>query len=226
MRTFGRFCTVGHMDTAIGYARRSTGRQDLSFSAQRATVDRIAPVVAWFTDTCSGSTPPHERPGFVAALAAIREHGATVLVTAKRDRIARDVVHAAMADAAVERLGARIVSEDAPQGDANPYARAMRQMLDVFSELERQVIRHRTRAALQAKRAKGEPLGRAPYGWRHEEGALVPVEAEQATLDRMGQLRATGATWAAVAAELNREGMGGRHWHRSTARRVFLREVS
>ena len=60
-------------------------------------------MAAWHVDqgVCS-VTPIDQRPGLVAALASLREHGAGVLVVAKRDRIARDVV----LTAGVERAAA------------------------------------------------------------------------------------------------------------------------
>lgn len=51
----------------------------------------------------SGAASVEERPGLVAALAALRVHGAGVLVAAKRDRIARDTVVAAMVERAASK---------------------------------------------------------------------------------------------------------------------------
>ena len=83
---------------AVAYVRVSKDDQKLGPEAQRASIEAWAAregvqVAAWCVDqgVCS-VTPIDGRPGLVAALAALREHGAGVLVVAKRDRIARDVV--------------------------------------------------------------------------------------------------------------------------------------
>lgn len=59
-----------------------------------------------------------------------------------------------------------------------------------------------TSAALQAKKARGERLGRPRYGWRVEDGELVPVEAEQAVVRQVADLRAQGLSQRAIAAAL------------------------
>jgi DNA invertase Pin-like site-specific DNA recombinase len=67
--------------------------------------------VAWTEDAgISGAAQLEKRLGLMAALASVREHGARYLVVAKRDRIARDVILAAMAERLVQREGAELVS--------------------------------------------------------------------------------------------------------------------
>jgi DNA invertase Pin-like site-specific DNA recombinase len=47
-----------------------------------------------------------------------------------------------------------------------PYGRAMAQMASVFAELERAMIKERTRRAMSVKRSRGERIsGHAPFGW-------------------------------------------------------------
>src|SRR5678816_2395195 len=86
---------------AVAYLRVSTEDQNLGPAAQRATITAWAArqgvqVAAWFTDQgVSGGKPVEDRPALLAALEALRVHGAGLLVAGKRDRIARDVVVAA-----------------------------------------------------------------------------------------------------------------------------------
>jgi DNA invertase Pin-like site-specific DNA recombinase len=48
----------------------------------------------------------------------------------------------------------------------SPYGKAMTQMTSVFAELERAMIRERTRNAMNVKRSRDERIsGYAPYGW-------------------------------------------------------------
>ena len=106
---------TGNPLVAVGYLRASTDDQKLSPEAQRASVEAWAKregvtVAAWHVDSVCSVTPVEDRPGLVAALASLREHGAGVLVVAKRDRIARDVVLTATVERAAGALGARVVS--------------------------------------------------------------------------------------------------------------------
>ena len=140
-------------------------------------------VAGWYVDqgVCS-VTPIDERPALVGALAALREHRAGIFVVAKRDRLARDPMVAGAIERAAESQGARVVSA-AGEGTARaPPDLFLRRILDAKAELERADIRARTKAALQAKRAKGERVSaRLPYGYAlAADGVhLAPVDSEQ-----------------------------------------------
>jgi DNA invertase Pin-like site-specific DNA recombinase len=136
-----------------------------------------------------------------------------VLAVAKRDRVARDVVVAAMVDRAAEAVGARVVSADGTGNGDSPADAFMRSILDAASAYERGLIRARTRAALAAKRARGEKLGgRAPYGQRvGEDGrTLVAEEGEQAVISTVRALAARGLSQRGIAAQLAARGVVGR----------------
>jgi hypothetical protein len=104
----------------------------------------------------------------------------------------------------------------------------MRTMIDAFAEFERALIRSRTKAALDARRTRGQRYSRfAPFGWRYEEdGRMVPVPAEQETLKRVMVLRKRGLTFRAIGDRLTKE---GRHpsrallWAAPVVRALVLR---
>ena len=178
----------GSPSLAVGYLRASTDDQALSPDAQRAAVTAWAEragvtVVAWHTDAgVSGATTLDARPALVAALANLRSLGAGVLAVARRDRLARDVVVAAMIDRAVRACGARVASVDGVGNGDSPTEEFMRTILDGAAAYERALIRERTREALAVKKARGEFCGgQAPYGYRlAPSGELVPDVAELA----------------------------------------------
>ena len=203
---------TGNSFVAVAYIRVSKDEQKLGPEAQRASIEAWAvregvQVVAWHVDqgVCS-VTPIDERPGLVAALAALRECGAGVLVVAKRDRVARDVVLTAMVERAALAIGARVVSAagEGSMGDT-PADAMMRGIVDVFAQYERGMIRSRTKAALAAKKAKGECVGQVPYGYVRNGDRLVAVPAEQATIARARELSTGGRSLRAVATALAAE---------------------
>jgi DNA invertase Pin-like site-specific DNA recombinase len=190
----GRKAKRANVSVAIGYIRCSTTEQELSPDAQRAALTRWAnaqgvELVGVFEDVgVSGGTVLEKRPGLLAALDALRTTGSGVLLIAKRDRLARDVVVAAMAERLVERTGARVVSADGTGLGDGPEAVMMRGIQDLFAMYERLVIKARTRAALSVKRARGERVGQVPYGFR--------VAADGVTLELMAEnVPARGARW-------------------------------
>ena len=214
---------------AIGYRRVSTAEQagsGLGLDAQETAIATAAgrlhlPLAQIFTDSgISGGLPLEQRPGLLAALDALRK--GDTLIVAKRDRLGRDVLNVAMFERLAERKGARIVSAAGEGTDTNdPTSRLMRQIVDCFAEYERAIIRTRTSAALQVKKARGERVGGIPFGYQlaPDGRTLRPHPNEQRALALLRELRAAGYTCVAVAAELNRQGFRsrtGRLWVRQS----------
>lgn len=195
---------------AIGYVRASTDRQDLSPDAQRDALARWcashgARLAMVHEDLgVSGGTDLDKRPGLVAALDALKAHGAGVLLVAKRDRLARDVVVAAMVERLAERSGARVLAADGTGNGDGPEAMLLRGIVDVFAQYERALIRARTQAALAVKRARGERTGEVPYGYRLAANSVHVEEhpAERAVVALVREGRAAGRTLRAIAADL------------------------
>lgn len=203
---------------AVAYVRVSTDEQHLGPAAQRVAIEQWAAregvvVVAWHTDAgVSGGAPIADRPALISALADLATHGAGVFVVAKRDRLARDVIAAAMLERMVADCGARIVSTagEGTDGD-DPAAMLMRRMIDAFAEYERALIAARTRAALAVKKSRGERTGTCPYGYTADaDGLLVADPAEQSVLARVREARARGLTVRAIADELRAAGIVSR----------------
>jgi DNA invertase Pin-like site-specific DNA recombinase len=149
-------------------------------------------------------------------LAACRRHKAK-LVIAKLDRLSRNLAFiAAMMDSGVEFIACD-----------NPHAtRLTLHILAAVAEHEREMIAERTRAALQAAKARGVLLGRTGTE------CLAPAN-RAAALDRADQLKpilaelcAAGMSKRQIAAELTARGVptprGGR-WHAQTVARVLGR---
>ena len=225
---------VGNSALAVAYLRVSTEEQTLGPEAQRAAIERWAVgrgvrILAWHEDRRSGATAVTERPGFLAALASLRQHGAGVLVAAKRDRIARDVIVAATIERLTLDAGALVVTADGVSIEQTPEGALMRGLLDLFAQYERSVIRARTAAALAAKRARGERVSRRPpLGYRFDGSRLVEDAGEVAILARVRELRAKGLSLARVAGILNAEGatLRGGRFHVTTLARALARGLA
>lgn len=208
----------GNAATAIGYLRVSTDEQRLGPEAQRASIEAWAAregvaVLAWHVDQgVSGASPIEARAGLCAALAGLREHGAGLLVVAKRDRVARDVVVASLVERAAVAAGARLVSADGTANGDTPADQFMRTVIDGGAQYERALIRGRTKAALAAKKARGERVGSVPYGFRlAADGVRIEADAdEQAVLAAVRELRAAGMSHRAIVAALAARGLVSR----------------
>ena len=209
----------------VGYIRVSTDEQALGPEAQLAALkswaaSHDAELVAVHEDIgVSGAAPVADRPGLMACLEVVRERRANLLV-AKRDRLARDVVEAAMTERLVEASGARVFSAAGEGTDSHPddpTGLLMRRLVDAFAEYERAMIRSRTKAALAVKKARGERVGSIPFGYCvGSDGKTLEEVPEEISVIRLArELRSEGKSLRAVSAELEARG------HLSRAGRRF-----
>lgn len=204
---------------AFGYVRCSTGQQvesGLGLEAQRASVEDCAkklglPLAAIFEDGgLSGGLALADRPGLLDAVAALQSGDR--LIVAARSRLGRDVVNVALIEREVAKRGAKVVSAlgEGTDLDDGPTADLVKTLLDGVNAWERSQAALRTRAALRAKRARGEALGNPPYGLRAVGGRVEPEPREQETIALIHELRHAGLSERAIAAELQLRGVRGR----------------
>ena len=202
---------------AIAYLRVSTEDQKLGPEAQRAAIEVWAAregvsVVAWHVDAgVSGGSDLADRPALLAALGALRAERAGLLVVAMRSRIARDTMIAAMVERAVTAAGAKVLSAAGEGNGDTPADAFMRTIIDGAAAYERALIRARTKAALAAKRARGERAGEVPYGYTADAAGRLTLDAgEQAVIAAVRDLRAAGMPLRAVVVELAKRGLVSR----------------
>ena len=216
----------------IAYLRVSTEQQaesGLGLEAQIAACERSAGGLAgvYRDEGVSGKTGLEKRPGLLAAIGSLGK--GDVLIVAKRDRLGRDPLVVAMIESAVQRKGARIVSAAGEGTDSDsPADVLMRRMIDAFAEYERLIIGARTKAALGAKKARGERVGHIPFGLRLAADGLHLEEdpTEQATLRKVEELRASGMSLRQIAAHLNSNAITKREgapWNHVNLHRIFYR---
>ena len=206
----------------IAYFRVSTarqGRSGLGLEAQQEAVQRYlasvgGTLIAEHVEVEFGKR--NDRPELAKAMAACRKHKAKLCI-AKLDRLGRNVAFiSALMDGAVE-----FVAVD------NPTAtRLTLHILAAVAEHEREMIAARTKAALQAAKARGIVLGR--------NGAKVLAPANRAAaMERacplkpiLAELTGAGMSIRQIAAELTARGVptaGGGNWHPQTVSRVLER---
>lgn len=214
---------------AIGYVRVSTEEQadsGLGLEAQRSAIRSAAErmgldIAEWFADEGVSGKSIDGRFGLLDAIEAVKR--GSVLIVARRDRLARDSMLACWIEKEVAKRQGRIVSV-AGEGTDNddPTSVLMRRIVDAFSEYERLLIGARTKAALRVKAKRGERVGRhATYGYRLDEnGRQVPDPHEQEGIRLMLELRGAGLPYARIAAELEAMGFGARGGQRLSAKVV------
>jgi len=141
----------------LGYARVSTGHQSLdqqldALTAAGVSSDRV------YTDKLSGTSTREQRPGLAALLDYARPGDAIVVVGI--DRLGRN---AAEVMTTIRELGAHdIVLRSVREGidTSNATGRMVAGVLASLAELELELGRERRTAAREARRARGQSIGR------------------------------------------------------------------
>jgi DNA invertase Pin-like site-specific DNA recombinase len=205
----------------IGYLRVSTVEQAESgagMDAQRRAITDYArrhglTITRWCVDEAvSGSVAPQDREGLAEALDALADCPDGVLVTAKPDRLARKASDLLRLRDQAERDGWALAAADGSIDTTTPHGRLMTTVLAGVAELERDLIKTRTRDALAARKAAGVRLGRP---------SVLPVEVRE----RVTAERAAGASLPVIAAGLTADGVptvrGGARWYPSTVAAVL-----
>ncbi len=216
-----------HVGAFVSYLRVSTAKQGqsgLGLDAQRKAVTDFLngghwSLIAEYVEIESGAND--ERPKLAEALARCRLHNAT-LVIAKLDRLSRDAAFLL----GLQKAGVRFVAADMPEANEMVVG-----IMAVVAQAERKMISARTKAALQAAKARGAKLGgdRGNLPEVAEKGRLVGLtarrrEAEQRTADLapiIAELRSEGATsLRKIADSLNARGVPAARGGRWTAVQV------
>jgi DNA invertase Pin-like site-specific DNA recombinase len=227
------------MRIALGYVRVSTDEQaerGLGLEAQRQRIRAYCEMKGLHLATIfedpglSGGKPLGSRSAGGRLLAEARRTK-PVVVVAKLDRLFRSVADAAQTICEFDRHGIELVAICEGFDMTNPYGRAMAQMASVFAELERAMIRERTRAAMKVKRGRKERIsGHVPYGWEFGPGGtLVENKTEQRIVAWMRRLRADGKSLREIADLLNDEGVQpkrAKRWSHSSVLRILARQAA
>ena len=185
---------------AVIYARVSTrnGHQDpeVQLMALRQVAARAGwEIVGEYVDHgISGAKGRDKRPAFDRLLKAAARRQFDVVMAWSVDRLGRSLQDLVAFLSEIHGYGVDLYLDRQGIDTTTPAGKALFQMLGVFAEFEREMIRERIAAGLAKARAKGKRLGRAPVGPEVEREVLARLAAGK------GQLKVARASWASVTA--------------------------
>jgi DNA invertase Pin-like site-specific DNA recombinase len=197
------------MSNAIAYFRVSTvkqGQSGLGLEAQKSSVMQYAKsngfcITGEFTEIETG-TSKRQRVAIYDAIAECKRTGATLLI-AKLDRLARNVAFIA----SLMESGVKFVAVDNPS--VTPLTL---HVLAAVAEQEAKMISTRTKAALDAAKARGAKLGN-PDNLPSNAGEISAAKRKGEAIEAYAKLqnyvcilRKQGMSYEAIATQLNRDG--------------------
>lgn len=178
----------------IGYARVSTIDQSLDMqldALKGAGCERV------YTEKASGAND--ERKELQRALDSLRK--GDIFVVYKLDRLARSTKKLIEVYEQLAKLGVELVSISDGMDTTTPTGRAMFKMIGVIAELEREMIVERTKAGLQAARARGRMGGRPKTDAKKMERAIKLYYLGSHTVREIEEM--TGVKKATLYREIN-----------------------
>lgn len=194
-----------------------------------------------YTDKMSGGTKPEARPGLTALLQAAERKEFDYILVYKIDRLARNlkIFLGIVEHLDFLKVGLRSVTE--PIDTSTPIGEMVMQILAMFAQFERGMIRERTmngkvKAAETGKWVTGVP----PYGYKVDKQTkkliLIPEQAKNVrrlfnwVVDdrlplreverKMNQLKIPAPYKARYKNKITHD-----HWHRRTIGRILTNEV-
>lgn len=184
-------------------------------------------LVSWYTDAgVSGGTL--DRPELQRLLQDSRTGEFGVVLVAKMDRVARDLMAQLWLEKELLRANVEIVSAAEPFRGQDATNRLFRQIIGAFAEFEKAMIADRMGRGRKAKAAQGGYAGGGvPLGYKSKRGSgRIELDPEKANIVRtVFDLNASGLNLQHVVDELNRRGMltaQGCSFHRTQLRRILL----
>jgi DNA invertase Pin-like site-specific DNA recombinase len=158
------------MGGILGYARVSTGDQDVAGQTMRLTE---AGAIKVFSDIRSGKTM--ERPGLEALLAYARK-GDTLSVV-RLDRLGRSLGELLTTVAMLKDRGIALLSLEERIDTNSAAGELVFHVFGAIAHFERRLIAERTRDGIAAARARGKRPGRHPLDPEKIAAALELVKA-------------------------------------------------
>ena len=146
------------------YTRVSTGGQTTANQLRelQAVAKRLGhQVIAEFTDKgISGAKGRDQRPGLNKLLEGVTRRDFEKVMAWSVDRLGRSLPDLLAFMGELKAKGVDLYLHQQSLDTSTPAGKAMFQMLGVFSEFEREIIRERVRSGLARAKAQGKILGR------------------------------------------------------------------
>src|ERR1017187_10273275 len=196
---------------AVVYLRVSTEDQSLQYGlpSQRSACGKRAQERGWtiikeITDDVTGSDTM--RPGLTEVRRMVAVGEADIVLCYSVDRLSRDLVDVLNLTRELQQHAAiEYVTESFENSASGRLFLSLRGAIGAF---EREQILARTQAGRIAKAKSGKvPGGRAPYGYRIDDGRFVIHDAEAAVVRQVYDWAAAGVSQRDIARRLNDAGV-------------------
>lgn len=221
---------------AVGYIRVSTEEQvkhGQGLEIQEKDIEQYCKqhkinLVKVFADKgISGANDINKRKGLYDLLEYCRDNKVNRVIVQKMDRLARDVFIQLWIEKELKITDAEVISVSEDNLNGNDYmTNAMRQMVGVFAELEKNRIAERLLSGRRNKaEAKGlKASGNCPVGYKYKSKKVAIDPQETEIVKEIFSLYLNGLSLQKIADKLNQEGImtkRGNKWSKQAIQKVL-----
>lgn len=226
------------MKNVVGYCRVSTdnqvGEDKFGIEAQRQDIlayceKNDMQVSRWFIDE-GVSGVKEQRPEFDKILFSDEVENPPIdcVVVAKNDRIARDINVYFYYKMLLKKKNIILISISEDFGQFGVFSNMLEAFTLCVAEMERENINKRTSNGRREKsKTGGYSGGRAPYGYKVDNGKLMVNDVEADLVRKVYEMRGKGFTLLDIATELNKDGIttrAGKSFYTSNVQSILSNE--
>src|SRR3989338_616830 len=197
-------------DRCAIYIRVSTeeqAREGISIEAQKDRCVKYCEAKGWpvfrvYEDAgfSAGST---KRPAFRQLLEDVRKREFATLLVYKVDRFSRNLKDLITVLEELKSHGVNFTSVTEPIDTTSAMGEAFFQIIGVFAQLERGMVKERVKMAFDKKLQLGEALYRAPYGYSYKSHKLVVNDEEAEKVKEIFEMWGAGINYKEIANKFN-----------------------
>ena len=199
-------------ETAVGYARFSTQKQEGGFSieSQEREIRDLAARKGWkylktyVDEAVSGATPPEERPGLTELLDDAKDKKFDIVMVFDSSRLARDQRIFWNVVGELKELGIRYVTYVLPDIDSdNDMFPTVGGVTVGMGSTERLIVARKTKVAHKIMKEQGKAHGRPRQGFRiNAHGYFEPTDVGKQVLQMLKDNPKTSAKQVQIETEL------------------------
>lgn len=188
------------------YIRVSTeeqAKEGISLDAQKDRCTKFCEAKGWEVvevyEDAGFSAGTTNRPGFKQLLIDITKGEFSILLVYKIDRFSRNLKDLIDIFEELKANGVNFTSVTEQIDTTTAMGEAFFQIIGVFAQLERGMVKERVKLAFDKKISDGQYLNRAPIGYRYREGRLVVDKKEAERVREIFAMWAAGVHYREIA---------------------------
>lgn len=187
----------------------------------------LVDILQELTDTNSGN---QHQPKLAEIIENSNKGKFDALVIPRLDRLTRNIrqLNTLISEMCIKN-GVELISIEEGLDTRNECGELALHIIDIITKWDTKRISDRTREIIARKRAKGERVGHAPFGYTYRNKKLVPVDAELKTVRLICDQRERGSSYHKIAKFLNERKIPSKRggiWYAETVKTVYQNAIS